>query len=87
MRGIFISLFSSINIISCRCLDVLVDNLAERVQVLRLCRRLLLLHPSSFPGTLGGAIVALALDGGKEKDRLVRACLALLAELCEWLFI
>lgn len=70
-------------ILICRCVDVLVDNLAERVQAIRLCRRLLLLNPSSFPAALGGAIVALALDGRKEKDRLVRASLALLGELCK----
>ena len=66
-----------------RCLDVLVDNMAERAQALRLCRRLLLIDPLFFPVALGRSIVALAFDGSKEKDRLVRASLAILAELCE----
>ncbi|KAI9556963.1 hypothetical protein GHT06_016757 [Daphnia sinensis] len=65
-----------------KCLDVLVDNLAERAQALRLCRRLLLVDPSLFPIALARSIVALAFDGTKEKDRLVRASLAILAELC-----
>lgn len=62
---------------------MLVDNLAERAQALRLCRRLLLVDPSLFPIALGRSVVALAFDGTKEKDRLVRASLAILAELCE----
>lgn len=58
--------------------------MAERVQALRLCRRILLVNPDSFPATLGRCVVALALDGTKEKDRLVRASFALLAELCRF---
>lgn len=57
--------------------------MAERAQALRLCRRLLMINPVSFPVALGRSIVALAFDGGKEKDRLVRACIAILAELCK----
>lgn len=67
-----------------RCLDVLVDNMAERAQALRLCRRLLLIDPSQFPVALARSIVALAFDGTKEKDRLVRASLAIMAELCKF---
>lgn len=70
-----------------RCVDVLVDNMAERAQALRLCRRMLLLDPVSFPVALGRSVVALAFDGTKEKDRLVRASLAILAELCKDLWI
>ena len=70
-----------------RCLDVLVDNMAERAQALRLCRRLLLIHPTLFPVALARSIVALAFDGTKEKDRLVRASLAILAELCKFFYI
>lgn len=62
------------------------DNAAERTQALRLCRRLVLLNPQLFPLSLGRAVVALASDGGKEKDRMVRASLALLAELCKFTF-
>lgn len=57
--------------------------MAERAQALRLCRKMLLIYPQSFPVALGRSIVALALDGGKEKDRLVRASLAILSELCK----
>jgi len=57
--------------------------MAERAQALRLCRKMLLVDPQSFPVVLGRSIVALALDGGKEKDRLVRASLAILSELCK----
>jgi len=60
--------------------------MAERAQALRLCRRLLLIDPPLFPVALARSIVALAFDGTKEKDRLVRASLAILAELCK-LFI
>lgn len=61
---------------------MLVDNVAERTQALRLCRRLLLVEPNLYPVALARSVVALAQDGGKEKDRLVRASLAHLAELC-----
>ena len=66
-----------------RCFDVVMDNMAERAQALRLSRKMLLIYPQSFPVALGRSIVALALDGGKEKDRLVRASLAILFELCK----
>lgn len=65
---------------------MLMDNMPERAQALRLCRRLLMVEPSLFPEALARSIVALALDGGKEKDRLVRASLALLTELCKQAF-
>ena len=58
--------------------------MAERAQALRLCRRLLLIDPSQFPVALARSIVALAFDGTKEKDRLVRASLSILAELCKF---
>lgn len=59
--------------------------MAERAQALRLIRRLLMIEPSLFPVALARSVAALAFDGTKEKDRLVRASLAILAELCKFL--
>ena len=78
---------SNIHHFTAKCFDVVVDNVAERAQVLRLFRKMLLIDPESFPVALGRSIVALALDGGKEKDRLVRASLAILSEMCKLIFL
>lgn len=75
----------------CRSIDILLDNRSERVQALRLVRKLLLLSPRRFPLAVTHCLVAVAKDsddkeGGKEfkekeKDLLVRSCWATLTEL------
>ena len=65
----------------CRSIDILLDNRSERVQALRLVRKLLSLSPQRFPLAITHCLVAVAKDsddkeGGKEfkekeKDLLV----------------
>nr|CAD7580287.1 unnamed protein product [Timema californicum] len=65
-----------------RSLDVNLRNDMERIQALRLIRRLLVLSPADFPPALTRSLVALANGGAEEKDRMLRACLGVLAEIC-----
>ena len=66
-----------------RSLDIDFNNKSERIQCLRLVRKLLSLKPNSMPSCLARSVVAIARDGlvGLEKDLLVRASWATLAEL------
>nr|CAD7403075.1 unnamed protein product [Timema cristinae] len=66
-----------------RSLDVNLRNDMERIQALRLIRRLLVLSPADFPPALTRSLVALANGGAEEKDRMLRACLGVLTEICE----
>ncbi|XP_050686343.1 rapamycin-insensitive companion of mTOR-like isoform X3 [Eriocheir sinensis] len=64
-----------------RCMDISLDNQVERVQALRLARRLLMVAPDLFPVALARCLVAIARDGAKERDRLLRSALATLNEM------
>lgn len=64
-----------------RCMDIMLDNQAERAQGLRLARRMLQIAPSLFPRALAHCLIAIARDGAKERDRLLRSALATLNEL------
>ncbi|XP_069677672.1 rapamycin-insensitive companion of mTOR isoform X2 [Periplaneta americana] len=65
-----------------RSLDLMLKNDVERVQALRLIRRMLVLAPKEFPISLARSLVSLANGAAEEKDRLLRSCLATLAEIC-----
>ncbi|KAG7156669.1 rapamycin-insensitive companion of mTOR-like [Homarus americanus] len=64
-----------------RCMDIMLDNQIERVQSLRLARRMLQVAPSLFPVSLARCLIAIARDGAKERDRLLRSALATLNEM------
>nr|XP_053655508.1 LOW QUALITY PROTEIN: rapamycin-insensitive companion of mTOR-like [Cherax quadricarinatus] len=64
-----------------RCMDIMLDNQIERVQSLRLARRMLQVAPSLFPVALARCLIAIARDGAKERDRLLRSALATLNEM------
>ncbi|CAL4142208.1 unnamed protein product, partial [Meganyctiphanes norvegica] len=64
-----------------RSLDIMLDNQIERVQALRLVRRMLHVAPNLFPSSLAHCLMAIARDGAKERDRLLRSALAVLNEL------
>ncbi|KAI1280892.1 Rapamycin-insensitive companion of mTOR [Halotydeus destructor] len=64
-----------------RSIDVVLDNKLERVQCLRLIRKLIGLYPSGFTYALTRCLVSLARDGVIERDVLWRSCSAALAEL------
>lgn len=64
-----------------RSLDIVLDNQIERIQALRLLRNMLAIDPSMFPLALGRCLCAIANDNSLEKDMLLRACWATIAEL------
>ncbi|XP_069163639.1 rapamycin-insensitive companion of mTOR-like isoform X1 [Procambarus clarkii] len=64
-----------------RCMDIMLDNQIERLQSLRLARRMLQVAPSLFPEALARCLIAIARDGAKERDRLLRSALATLNEM------
>ncbi|XP_014664645.1 PREDICTED: rapamycin-insensitive companion of mTOR-like [Priapulus caudatus] len=68
-----------IDLLIVRSLDLVQDNEGERIQVLRLIRKMMSIDPATFPRSLLNAVVAIAGDGGH--DRLVRCCLATICEL------
>ncbi|KAK3871710.1 hypothetical protein Pcinc_023156 [Petrolisthes cinctipes] len=64
-----------------RCIDIMLENQVERVQGLRLARRMLQVAPHLFPIGLARCLVAIARDGAKERDRMLRSALATLNEM------
>ncbi|CAG2101936.1 unnamed protein product [Medioppia subpectinata] len=65
----------------CRSIDIVLDNRLERIQALRLVRQLLSLSPKRFPAAITHCLVSIAKDGVQERDMIVRACWATVAEL------
>jgi rapamycin-insensitive companion of mTOR len=68
----------------CRSLDILLKNEEERIQALKLIRKMILISPELVSPVLVRCLVSLGdtsmVDGAKP-DRIVRACLATLSEL------
>ncbi|XP_038056476.1 rapamycin-insensitive companion of mTOR-like isoform X1 [Patiria miniata] len=64
-----------------RSLDICLANDIERVQALRFIRRIIAVAPSLCPISLVHTLVAIANDGMKERDRMVRPSLETLSEL------
>lgn len=64
-----------------RSLDVVLRNEIERIQALKIIRKILILSPSNFDIALARSLVSLANGVTEEKDRMLRACLAALCEL------
>lgn len=64
-----------------RALDAALESRTERLQALRLVRRLVAVAPHDLPPQLARGLVAVAADGARERDDLVRACLATICEL------
>ncbi|KAK9696755.1 Rapamycin-insensitive companion of mTOR, middle domain [Popillia japonica] len=65
-----------------RSFDLLLKNEIERIEAMKLIRKVLFLSPSNFDITMSRSLVSLANGGIEEKDRLLRATLATLSELC-----
>ncbi|KAI4461161.1 cytosolic regulator pianissimo [Holotrichia oblita] len=65
-----------------RSFDLLLKNEIERIEAMKLIRKVLFLSPSNFDVTMSRSLVSLANGGIEEKDRLLRATLATLCELC-----
>lgn len=69
-----------------RSLDILLDNRMERIQALRLMRKILCLNPDKFPRAFTSCLVSIIHEGMQERDML-RPCLATLAQLSKYRFI
>ncbi|KAL7046361.1 hypothetical protein ACKWTF_002551 [Chironomus riparius] len=71
-------------ILVCRSLDLVVKNEEERIQALKLIRKMILISPEQLSPKIVRCLTSLAdtvtIDGAKP-DRIVRACLATLSEL------
>ncbi|KAG7235532.1 hypothetical protein INR49_002578 [Caranx melampygus] len=59
-----------------RCIDIQQSNEVERTQALRLALNALL-----FPSSVTNSLIAVGNDGLHERDRMVRACVAIICEL------
>ncbi|XP_022101706.1 rapamycin-insensitive companion of mTOR-like [Acanthaster planci] len=64
-----------------RSLDICLANDIERVQAIRFIRRIIAIAPSLCPISLVHTLVAIANNGTKERDRMVRPSLETLSEL------
>ncbi|XP_062455410.1 rapamycin-insensitive companion of mTOR isoform X3 [Rhea pennata] len=76
-----------------RCIDIQQSNEVERTQALRLVRKVLMLsivlirytmitvNASLFPSSITNSLIAVGNDGLQERDRMVRACIAIICEL------
>ncbi|GFQ72567.1 rapamycin-insensitive companion of mTOR [Trichonephila clavata] len=71
---------SKLQFLVSRSLDISLDNRIERVQALRLMRKVLDLNPKGFPSAFSKCLVAIANEGSQERD-MIRPCLATLAQL------
>eukprot|EP00794_Sanderia_malayensis_P007811 gene7810-8657_t len=74
-------LFQRLDIFIVRSLDLAPAMEVERVQALRLVRKMIYLSPQNFPMTLAMSLAAISSDMSQNKDRMSRACLATLCEL------
>ncbi|XP_055488041.1 rapamycin-insensitive companion of mTOR isoform X1 [Leucoraja erinacea] len=64
-----------------RCIDIQQSNEVERTQALRLVRKMITVNAALFPNSITNSLIAVGNDGLQERDRMVRACLAILCEL------
>jgi rapamycin-insensitive companion of mTOR len=68
----------------CRSLDILLKNEEERIQALKLIRKMILISPENVSPVLVRCLVALgdtSMIENSKPDRIVRSCLATLSEL------
>lgn len=78
--------FNKLNLplLLCRSLDLVVKNEEERIQALKLIRKMIMISPDHLSIAIVRCLVSLCdcltVDGQKP-DRIVRACLATLSEL------
>ncbi|KAK3927944.1 Rapamycin-insensitive companion of mTOR [Frankliniella fusca] len=65
-----------------RSLDLTLRNDLERIQSIRIMRRILAISPSHFPVSLLRCLISLANGAAEANDRMLRASLAVLCEIC-----
>ncbi|XP_041667185.1 rapamycin-insensitive companion of mTOR-like isoform X3 [Cheilinus undulatus] len=64
-----------------RCIDIQQSNEVERTQAVRLARKMISVNARLFPSSLANSLIAVGNDGLHERDRMVRACVAIICEL------
>ncbi|KAJ8979985.1 hypothetical protein NQ317_016648 [Molorchus minor] len=64
-----------------RSLDLILKNDMERIEAIKLMRKILIISPSQFSMSMARSLVSLANEGTEAKDRMLRICLATLSEL------
>ncbi|KAM3874200.1 rapamycin-insensitive companion of mTOR-like [Diretmus argenteus] len=64
-----------------RCIDIQQSNEVERTQALRLVRKMITVNALLFPSSVTNSLIAVGNDGLHERDRMVRACVAIICEL------
>ncbi|XP_051960236.1 rapamycin-insensitive companion of mTOR [Xyrauchen texanus] len=64
-----------------RCIDIQQSNEVERTQALRLVRKMITVNALLFPSSVTNSLMAVGNDGLQERDRMVRACIAIICEL------
>ncbi|XP_055685205.1 rapamycin-insensitive companion of mTOR [Lutzomyia longipalpis] len=64
----------------CRSLDIVLKNEVERIQALKLIRRMLILAPHLISPVIVRCLVSLGESGSEDGDRMLRSCLAVLCE-------
>nr|XP_046231656.1 rapamycin-insensitive companion of mTOR-like isoform X2 [Scatophagus argus] len=64
-----------------RCIDIQQSNEVERTQALRLARKMITVNALLFPSSVTNSLIAVGNDGLHERDRMVRACIAIVCEL------
>lgn len=70
-----------VDMLLCRCIDIVLDNQVERVHALKLVRRILNVSPSKMTMALTRCIVSLANGEPSTQEKLIRACLCIISEL------
>ncbi|XP_026198980.1 rapamycin-insensitive companion of mTOR isoform X2 [Anabas testudineus] len=64
-----------------RCIDIQQSNEGERTQALRLVRKIITVNAMLFPTSIANSLIAVGTDGLQERDRMVRAAIAIVCEL------
>ncbi|TNN86471.1 Rapamycin-insensitive companion of mTOR [Liparis tanakae] len=64
-----------------RCIDIQQSNEGERTQALRLVRKIITVNAMLFPSSVANSLIAVGTDGLQERDRMVRAAIAIVCEL------
>ncbi|KAM6930561.1 rapamycin-insensitive companion of mTOR-like isoform 1-T1 [Xenentodon cancila] len=64
-----------------RCIDIQQSNEGERTQALRLVRKIISVNAMLFPTSIANSLIAVGTDGLQERDRMVRAAIAIICEL------
>ncbi|XP_062239274.1 rapamycin-insensitive companion of mTOR-like isoform X2 [Platichthys flesus] len=64
-----------------RCIDIQQSNEGERTQALRLVRKIITVNAMLFPTSITNSLIAIGTDGLQERDRMVRAAIAIVCEL------